>query len=40
MGAPSRGLGQTMWQVILGRAVTGSGAAGMASLGLVLITGK
>ncbi|KAK9770444.1 putative Arylsulfatase [Seiridium cardinale] len=32
------GLAQSMWQVILGRAISGSGGSGMASIGLVLVT--
>lgn len=34
------GLGQSMWQVILGRAISGSGGSGAASIGLVLVTGE
>ena len=35
-----RGVGQTMWQVILGRVISGAGAAGMAGLVSILITGR
>ncbi|ETS79763.1 hypothetical protein PFICI_09616 [Pestalotiopsis fici W106-1] len=36
--AAGLGLAKSMWQVILGRAISGSGGSGMASIGLVLIT--
>ncbi|KAI0123937.1 major facilitator superfamily transporter [Xylariales sp. AK1849] len=32
------GIAQTMWQVILGRAISGSGGSGMTTIGLVLVT--
>ncbi|KAH8664200.1 major facilitator superfamily transporter [Xylariales sp. PMI_506] len=32
------GCAQSMWQVILGRVISGSGGSGMASIGLVLVT--
>ena len=32
-------MGQTMWQVILGRVISGFGASGMAGLVSILITG-
>lgn len=38
--SPPSGCAQSMWQVILGRAISGSGGSGMASLGMVLVTGE
>ncbi|KAI0378093.1 MFS general substrate transporter [Hypomontagnella monticulosa] len=38
VGSALIGAGQTMWQVILGRVVSGSGGAGMMSLAAVIIT--
>lgn len=34
------GIGQTYWQVILGRIVAGCGASGMVSLASIIITGE
>jgi hypothetical protein len=33
-------MGQTMWQVVLGRVISGAGSAGMGALVSILITGK
>ncbi|KAL2137841.1 hypothetical protein VTI28DRAFT_8005 [Corynascus sepedonium] len=38
VGCALVGVGQTMWQVILGRVISGAGAAGMAGLVSILIT--
>lgn len=35
-----RGIGQTMWQVLVGRVVSGFGQAGMMVLAAVVITGN
>lgn len=34
------GVGQSMWQVIVGRVISGSGGAGMMALAAVIITGE
>ena len=34
------GAGQSMWQVIVGRVISGSGGAGLTSLAAVIIAGK
>jgi MFS family permease len=34
------GIGQELWQVILGRVITGLGGAGMVTMAAVIITGK
>lgn len=34
------GIGQTYWQVILGRIIAGCGASGMVSLASIIITGE
>lgn len=34
------GVGQAMWQVVLGRVISGAGASGMAGLVSILITGR
>jgi hypothetical protein len=36
----SSGVSQSMWHVVLGRVLSGSGGSGMASLVLVLTTGN
>ncbi|KAK4038051.1 major facilitator superfamily domain-containing protein [Parachaetomium inaequale] len=38
VGCAIVGMGQTMWQVILGRVISGAGASGMAALVSILIT--
>ncbi|KAI1856112.1 hypothetical protein JX265_011827 [Neoarthrinium moseri] len=38
VGLITIGMGQSMWQVVLGRVISGSGGSGMSSIGLVLIT--
>ncbi|KAL2179355.1 major facilitator superfamily domain-containing protein [Thermothelomyces heterothallicus CBS 202.75] len=38
LGCALVGMGQTMWQVVLGRVVSGAGASGMAGLVSILIT--
>ncbi|KAH7033705.1 major facilitator superfamily domain-containing protein [Microdochium trichocladiopsis] len=40
VGCAFIGLGQTMWEVILGRLISGSGGAGMTVLAAVIITGE
>lgn len=40
VGCAIVGVGQTMWQVVLGRIVSGAGASGMSALVSVLITGE
>lgn len=34
------GVGRTMWQVVLGRVISGSGGSALNVLGLLLVTGR